>query len=89
MVQRGEAQEGGEGGERGQVRTLLSSFPEDVSTNFASFFERMSKGGFDLGDLQQGAKGLNHVQPARKASSKTDPDEEASLAQLGSSHFLF
>jgi hypothetical protein len=49
----------------------------------------MSKGGFDLGDLQQGAKGLNHVQPARKASSKTDPDEEASLAQLGSSHFLF
>jgi hypothetical protein len=43
----------------------------------------MSKGGFDLGDLQQGAKGLNHVQPARKASSKSDPDEEASLAQLG------
>lgn len=43
----------------------------------------MSKLGFDPSELQQGAKGLHHTRVGTKSSSKTDPDEKASLSQLG------
>lgn len=52
----------------------------------------MSKLGFDPSELQQGAKGLHHTSVSSKHSSKTDPDEKASLSQLGkltSSFFFF
>mmetsp|Transcript_1282 Transcript_1282/g.1294 ORF Transcript_1282/g.1294 Transcript_1282/m.1294 type:complete len:105 (+) Transcript_1282:220-534(+) len=42
----------------------------------------MSKLGFDPSELQQGAKGLHHTSVSSKHSSKTDPDEKASLSQL-------
>jgi hypothetical protein len=50
-----------------------------------SAFEKMSKGGFDVSELQQGAKGLHHVRETKKASSKGGSDEDAaSISQLGS-----
>jgi hypothetical protein len=44
----------------------------------------MSKGGFDVSELQQGAKGLHHVRETKKSSSKGGSDDDAaSISQLG------
>mmetsp|Transcript_21608 Transcript_21608/g.31441 ORF Transcript_21608/g.31441 Transcript_21608/m.31441 type:complete len:105 (+) Transcript_21608:79-393(+) len=42
----------------------------------------MSKAGFSIEDIQKGAKSLNSTPVQAKASSKSDDDEEASIARL-------